>query len=337
MYTEADFLVSINCITYNQSSYITDAMDGFVMQRTNFPFVAVIIDDASTDGEQEVIRNYVDDHFDHSPESVFKEWETEDAFWTFAQHKENKNCHFVVVYLKRNLFKDPGKKTEVVKDWCNAKYIALCEGDDYWINPLKLQKQVDYLEGHRECCMVACAAYYKVDGEITGNDCISEEQRYLTTEEVVLGGGGYLATCSLVFDNSKLNDVVPNWRKTANVGDYPLQIQGTLVGKLRYFPEIMCVYRFNTPGSWSNKIYYDNELFFNYLRGEIPWMMELDRETHKRFHKVINERLLPNYSRLYRNRKASLVEYFRAVLAVGGWNNYLKLIKGCVKRVLKRW
>lgn len=124
------------------------------MQQTNFPFVAVIVDDASTDGEQEVIRKYVDEHFDHSQESDFKEWETEDAFWTFAQHIENRNCHFVVIYLKKNLYGNP-KKKEIIKPYLQSKYIAICEGDDYWTDPMKLQKQVDFLEEHPDyslCC-----------------------------------------------------------------------------------------------------------------------------------------------------------------------------------------
>ena len=167
-----EFFVSILCHTYNQSSYITDAMNGFVVQQTDFPFVAAIVDDASTDGEQEVIRNYVDGRFNNSLESGFKEWETEDAFWVFAQHKENKNCHFVMVYLKQNLFKNPDKKAEVIKDWCNAKYIALCEGDDYWTDPLKLQKQVDILEKDETLMAV-----------VTNSKVVDKEGKQLKTKQ----------------------------------------------------------------------------------------------------------------------------------------------------------
>ena len=153
------FILSISCITYNQSAYITDALNGFVMQQTNFPFVAVVIDDASTDGEQEVIKSYLEEHFDHSGETGYKRWETEDAFWIFARHKQNENFHVVAVFLKRNLFKEPEKKDAVVKDWLNTKYIAVCEGDDYWTDPLKLQKQVDFLEAHPECAV----AFHRYD------------------------------------------------------------------------------------------------------------------------------------------------------------------------------
>lgn len=85
MDNESRFMVCIHCMTYNQSAYITDALNGFAMQQTDFPFVALIFDDASTDGEQGVIKKYLEEHFDHSVETEYKEWETEDANYTYAR------------------------------------------------------------------------------------------------------------------------------------------------------------------------------------------------------------------------------------------------------------
>ena len=87
------FKVSVSCMTYNQAKYITDAMDGFTMQQTSFPFVCTIVDDASTDGEPEVIRKYVEENFDFSEDSVAFHKETDYAHITYAQHKTNKNCY----------------------------------------------------------------------------------------------------------------------------------------------------------------------------------------------------------------------------------------------------
>lgn len=144
-----EYLLCVRCMTYNQKAYITDALDGFCMQQTKFQFYVVVFDDASTDGEQEVIAVYLDEHFDRSVETGYERWETEEACYTFARHKENSNCHFLVVYLKRNLYKTQ-RKEELIKEWCVAKYIALCEGDDYWTDPLKLQRQVHFLEENLE-------------------------------------------------------------------------------------------------------------------------------------------------------------------------------------------
>lgn len=329
-----DYLVNIRCTTYNQASYISDALNGFVMQQTNFPFVAVIVDDASTDGEQEVIRKYVDEHFDHSQESDFKEWETEDAFWTFAQHIENRNCHFVVIYLKKNLYGNP-KKKEIIKPYLQSKYIAICEGDDYWTDPLKLQKQVGFLEEHEEYCMTACAFCWVKNGKIIKKHNISDLPRELTTEEVIKGGGGYLATGSLVYDNERLNGMIPKWRKDANVGDYPLQIQGTIAGKLWCFSEYMCVYRFDAEGSWSS-MYWKKGLEFRlgFLLKEAEWMRELDVETDKKYQKAIHEHLLPQLHVLFLFGKISGKEYLHSVFVVGGRKNYYLMMKGFKKRLV---
>lgn len=326
--------VAICCFTYNQSAYITDALKGFVMQQTNFPFVAVVVDDASTDGEQEVIKAYVEECFDHSEESGYKQWETEDAFWTFARHKENENCHVVAVLLKKNLWREPDKKDNVVKDWMDAKYIAICEGDDYWTNPLKLQKQVGFLEKHEEYCMTASASCWIRDGRIVKNDRISDEPRELSTEEVIKGGGDYLATCSFVFDNKKLNGVIPEWRRMANVGDYPLQIQGTIAGQLWYFPDCMSVYRTDCNGGWVSTVYGNVESRLKHWQAEIGWMKELDLETNRKYQRAIYEHLLPYYHVLYKLGMVSNKEYFHHVFVVGRWRYYYRMMKDFVKRLI---
>lgn len=245
------YLVSIHCITYNQSAYITDAMDGFVMQQTKFPFVAVIIDDASIDGEQEVIKTYVEEYFDHSQESGFREWETEDAFFTFAQHKENENCHFLAVYLKRNLFKEPEKKDAVVKEWFEAKYIAICEGDDYWIDPLKLQKQVDILEAN-ETLMGVVTNSKVVDKE--GN-VLKEKQEGIVPEnkEGIYDLRSFMyrmhnyPTATVCYRETHVDEIARMTKHTANpyLGDWTLWISLHIFGDFFYLDQVTSAYRIN--------------------------------------------------------------------------------------------
>lgn len=111
------FKVTVSCMTYNQSKYITDAMNGFTMQQTSFPFVCTIVDDASTDDEQEVIRKYVEDNFDFSEGSVAYHKETDYANITYAQHKANKNCYFAVLYLKENHYSQSKDKMGYLSEW----------------------------------------------------------------------------------------------------------------------------------------------------------------------------------------------------------------------------
>lgn len=155
------YKVNVRCSTYNQSKYITDAMNGFCMQETDFPFICTIVDDASTDGEQGVINAYLEENFNLDDNMVAYKKETEYAYITYAQHKINGHCYFAVLLLKKNHYRMAGgrsKKFGYIKDWLdNVQYYALCEGDDYWIDPMKLQKQVDYMDSHLECGLCHCA------------------------------------------------------------------------------------------------------------------------------------------------------------------------------------
>jgi glycosyltransferase involved in cell wall biosynthesis len=197
------FLVSINCMTYNHSAYITDAMDGFAMQQTNFPFVSVIVDDASTDGEQKMIKTYIEEHFDHSEKTGYRDWETEDAYWIFARHKGNENCHFVAIILKKNLFKEPEKKEAVIKEWTNTKYIAVCEGDDYWIDPLKLQRQVNFLEEHEDYSLSSENGVIEFFSTQTTALFNEEETRDVSFEDLLIKRR--FPTASVVYRKSCIN------------------------------------------------------------------------------------------------------------------------------------
>lgn len=146
-----DWMVYVSCMTYNHVHFIEDAMNGFAMQETNFPFVCAIVDDASTDGEQGVIKNFLNEHFDLEDKKIVRHEETDDYVLTFARHKTNLNCYFAVLFLKYNFYSIKKSKIPYLAQWREkAKYNAMCEGDDYWIHAEKLQKQVDYLESHPE-------------------------------------------------------------------------------------------------------------------------------------------------------------------------------------------
>ena len=158
--TISHFKVSVWCNTYNQASYIKDTMDGFCMQQTNFPFACLIMDDASTDGEPEVIKQYLNDHFD-------TEWtkETDDYHLTLARHQENKNCFFVVYLLKYNHYSIKKPRLKYYREVTDEiDYVALCEGDDYWTDAHKLQKQADALDANPQATLVY-TNFQTIDGE----------------------------------------------------------------------------------------------------------------------------------------------------------------------------
>lgn len=244
-------MVGIKCMTYNQSSYIVDALNGFAMQQTNFPYIAVVIDDASTDGEQEVIKAYVDEFFDHAEETGYRQWETEDAVWTFARHKQNENCHFVAVYLKKNLYREPDKKADLVKEWNCVKYTAICEGDDFWTDSLKLQKQVDILEADKTLMGVVTDSKVvdkegnvlkeRQDGIVPGN----KEGRY-DLRSFIYKVHNY-PTATVCYRETHVDEIARMTKHTANpyLGDWTLWISLHIFGDFYYLDEVTSAYRIN--------------------------------------------------------------------------------------------
>lgn len=131
--------VIIRCLVYNHEPYLRDCLEGFVMQKTNFPFKAVVHDDCSTDNSAAIIREYAEKY----PDIIEPIYETE------------------------NQYRKPDGSLTRIMDAATlgrSPYIAYCEGDDYWIDPLKLQKQVDYMDKHPDCTM--CFSACKIKKEI---------------------------------------------------------------------------------------------------------------------------------------------------------------------------
>lgn len=306
------YKVGIRCYTYNHSHFIEDAMNGFVMQKTDFPFVATIVDDASTDNAQQIITSYFNRFFNSEDSSVAFREDTGFGTILYAQHRTNLNCFFAIVLLKKNHYSQKKKKRPYVSRWLDdAEYVALCEGDDYWTDPLKLQKQVDYMESHPECCMVACSAFWETEGRYLSCGCQKQYDCNLTTDEVIRKGGYYLATASLLF-RMELSRDWPLWRKKANVGDFPLQILGTLRGTLHFFQERMCVYRYRVPGSFSDE---HRVWSADFLYAKIAWMKLLDRDTRHQYKRPIYFHLFNTcYRDLFITRKVGLVKYLIAMI-----------------------
>ena len=235
-----NYLVSIKCNTFNQSAYIKDTLDGFVMQRTSFPYIAVIVDDASTDGEQEIIKSYMEEHFLCSQDKCFKQWETADAKWTYARHKKNLNCYFVVLFLKKNLYGKP-KKNELVKEWFDkSKFTAFCEGDDYWTDSLKLQKQVDFLETHEDYSMCCTGFSQTFESRESEKSIVVFDLDEITIDKVIKGQ--WIGTLTVVYRKELLSDYKPPFPNLP-FGDLPMWCHLAQKGKIKYLKDVTANYR----------------------------------------------------------------------------------------------
>lgn len=248
------FLVRVNCMTYNHAPYIVDTMNGFVIQQTTFPFVCIIVDDASTDGEQKVIQDYLNKNFVLSGNEDYHHDETEDYVRIFTRHKTNCNCYFVVLYLKYNHYSIKKIKGPYYKEWTKTKYIAMCEGDDYWIVNDKLQKKIMLLESNPNCTMVCnrTKLYSERQKKFVGENYCYSKSRYVNVKDVIYRTGLFISTCSIVYRKTIIDNIPDYWRK-CKVFDYPLQIMCAMKGDVFYFNDIMSVYRVENSDSWMGR------------------------------------------------------------------------------------
>lgn len=271
---DKDYKVLVRCFTFNHSKYIEDALNGFVMQKTNFPYICTIVDDCSTDGEQEVIKAYLNKEFDMS---VAEHYETEYAYITIAPHKTNSNCAFAVYFLKYNHYSKKLKKGVYLKQWRECcPYEALCEGDDYWIAENKLQKQVDFMDNNSAYSLCCHSTNCTQNEKVISQNIKSDNDIDINVEDIISHGGFYINTCSLLY-RIKLADDMPHWRRIADVGDHPLCILLGMKGKVRCLAVAMSCYRVNSVGSWSSRT--TSQAMIKHLYQAIIWLGAMNKET----------------------------------------------------------
>jgi len=210
-----EIIVSICCATYNHQKYIRDAIEGFLMQKTTFPFEILIHDDASTDGTADIIREYEAKYPD-----IIKP-----------------------IYQRENQYSKGIKISQVYQfPRAQGKYIALCEGDDYWIDPHKLQKQVDYLERNPNVSFVA--TNYAIYDEKTNQTKKAATSKRIDFYTLLKRKNQIptLTTCirsEYIFDYIReINPVEKKWP----VGDYPLWLYLSQKGKIGVIPEYTANY-----------------------------------------------------------------------------------------------
>lgn len=246
-----NFMVRVECMTYNHAPFIVNTMNGFTIQQTNFPYICVIIDDASTDGEQEIISRYLGKHFALEDDSTARYEETDEYKLIFARHKRNKNCFFAVIFLNNNHYSINKSKMPYIAEWGNTKYIALCEGDDYWINPQKLQIQIDFLESHNDYSLCHSDAeifvYEKkwnkgrigrIHSKAKSYDSPNRKEMFY---RILTGEYPGIITCTSCFRTCHYKQIPPNTRHFM-MGDKPLWLDLSQLGRVKYIDDVFAVY-----------------------------------------------------------------------------------------------
>lgn len=257
-------MVSVICNAYNHEKYIAEAIESFLMQEAPFSFEILINDDASTDGTAGIIRQYAERY----PEIIKPLLHTE--------NQESKG-------------KDSSLDFQIPR--AKGKYIAFCEGDDYWTDPEKLKRQFELMESHPELdiCAHAVNRVAAETKELLEVISPSREACIFSPEEVIMGGGGFVGTNSL-FYRSSIDKSIPRFRREFPY-DYSIQIHGSLRGGMLYTPDVMSSYRSMAQGSWSarQKKAEDRQRHEDGLKNMFQL---LDEYTGGSYHSVIEKRKL---------------------------------------------
>ncbi|MBR1455580.1 MAG: glycosyltransferase [Oscillospiraceae bacterium] len=249
--------VSVICTAFNHGAYVRDALESFVTQRTDFPFEVLISDDASTDGTADVIREYARRY----PEIVRP----------FCQEK-NLYSQGISLY------------DAVLYPAARGQYFALCEGDDYWTDPTKLQRQADFLDAHGDysACVHDTALHYADGSRPDAPLFPGRAEQDLPFETVIRGMSFAFHTSSIMARRELLLDP-PDFRTVAfrhGFTDYAVGVWLTLRGRVRYLDRCMSVYRIGSnPSAWSSGVDANYAKRVTFVTGEREMLLAVKKHV----------------------------------------------------------
>ncbi len=273
-------LVSICCITYNHNNYIHDAIQSFLNQRADFPTEIIIHDDASKDGTSEIVLQYANEH----PRVIIS-----------ILQKENQYSIGINPFY------------EYILPITKGKYIAVCEGDDYWTDPLKLQKQVDFLEANPDytLCFHDALILWENKQHPPKYFCANDQKDTSTILDII--DKWFIPSASMVIRRDAVLPL-PDWFIEVYNGDWALQMLAASKGKVYYMDKVMSVYR-KTQGALSGSVGSDTE-FVNTKK--ILLLNYLNEHTNFKFAPQVIEkiRLLKKDIVRYKLRKKNKIFYW---------------------------
>lgn len=219
-----EIVVSVLCTTFNHEKYIADTLNSFLAQETSYNFEIIVHDDASSDGTQDIIKQ-----FQRRYPTLIK---------PILQSENQYSKHVEIM-------------RDIVYPMARGKYLAFCEGDDYWRDKNKLQKQIDFLERHPDysaCVHNTVQLNCRTGQRSLMTDIFSETD--LSVKDIILAEDKTYHYSATVCRTKWIREM-PDLFFGIGVGDYPTSIYLALQGKIHYFPDEMSVYRRFVEGSWT--------------------------------------------------------------------------------------
>jgi|LDZT01.1.fsa_nt_gi glycosyltransferase involved in cell wall biosynthesis len=258
-------LVSISLVAFNAENYLRDAIEGCLKQEVSFPYEIIIHDDASCDSSPQIIREYAANH----PQMIIP-----------IIQQENQYSQGVEIIAKYIVPKAKGK------------YIAFVEADDYWIDPEKLQNQIDFLESHQDFSMCFTATKH-IFSQPSKKPRLIKYRNYdcvCPPKDVILRGGSLLDMISAVARRSVFDDI-PEWYFYRHLWDVSIPLLSLLHGKIQYQNNVTSVYRENLPGSWTNNTAKNYEKRKNNINNSIRISDGFDKESNYKYHHHVTKKI----------------------------------------------
>ena len=258
--------VNVYCLAYNHEKYIEKTLEGFVNQTVDFPYKVIVHDDASTDRTAEIIQKYALSY----PDIIYPVYQKEN------QYSKGKEIYY-----------------EYIVPLLEYKYLAICEGDDYWTDNNKIKKQYDYMINNPDTVMTGHnTEKITVDGVSLGKLSCLEEDCDISTEMLIENTVAcYFHTSScMVIGDLKTN--CPKELRIPGVGDLPLAINASLNGRIHYFNDTMSCYRTGVSGSWSERIKSSDETILKHCDALIGFYSRLDDYTDKKYTRLCMDKVI---------------------------------------------
>lgn len=262
-------LVSIVSFTYNHENYISECIEGFLMQETTFPVEIIIHDDASTDCTASILQQYADRY----PKLIR-----------------------LVLQAENQMSKGIGIVTTVVGQ-ARGGYIAVCDGDDYWTDKRKLMLQMEFLDKNAnvDIAFHSCMLREKDKAELQGPFRVqSAHNTVIDVGKVIAGDGGYMPTPSIFFRKHVIEAIPSSIFNNSFAGDFLIQIYGSLRGGAGYINRPMCVYRVGHAASWTSSLKEQDKLI-RFQNNFFEMVNEVEHDLND-YGDAFNELILKHYS-----------------------------------------
>lgn len=277
-----EVILTAYCLAYNHEKYIAETLEGFVNQRTSYKYKVIVHDDASTDGTASIIKDYAGKY----PDIIVP-----------VLQKENQYSKHIDIF------------ENFIKPLLEGKYVAVCEGDDYWCDPEKLQKQIDFMESHPDfSACVHNTEKIREDGSLTNifyNNY--KDDREISVNEIIQRGSWFIHLNSVVC-RRECRENKPEEFFIPRAGDYTLLIYLATVGKIWYMAGVMSKYRMFSAGSWSEKMKSSKAFRMEHSRNTITALEKMNEYTKGRYS--------GSFNRAIKYSKARILYYEKGFLGI---------------------